>query len=116
MRILAGIAFLLLQGARKEVVVEKSEPLKGGGGLGTMGYPETSKEGPFLKKVNEKRVDFWSELKIPKPASMTRMDYGKDRTNPKWLELRKVAGDKAYAIKTSDAYYEERLGKRESPK
>ena len=236
------------QGApRKDVVIEKSEALPGGGGLGTTAYSPTEREGPFLKKVTEKPVEFWSDVKIPKPSDMTDaewakfleqeraekakakakseripqekyqlidqvgqvvgwfgilretsrddkagvtslllehkyfdgmidlhqqivslygagdftatlarketgipplalvrvygkvakdkngaptiaaehvrfwdwglfafMDYGKDKTNPKWQELRKIAGDKAYGSRPTAAYYEERLGKRES--
>ena len=43
------------------------------------------------------------------------MDYGKDKTEPAWVKLRTVPGDKAYELKPTTAYYEERLGKRESP-
>lgn len=53
------------------VPVEKFEPVKGGQGLGTKGYAPTKREAPFLKKVNEKPVAFWSDLKIPKPTNMT---------------------------------------------
>lgn len=42
------------------------------------------------------------------------MDYGKDRTNPKWQKLRSVPGSDAYSSRPTAAYYEERLGKRES--
>jgi hypothetical protein len=41
------------------------------------------------------------------------MDYGKDKSNPKWAALRKVAGDKSYSSRPTPAYYEELLGKRE---
>jgi hypothetical protein len=229
---------------KKDVVVEMSVPQKGGGDLGTCGYQATAKEGPFLKKVTEKAVAFWSDVKMPKADNMTDeewakfqkemqrekekekatkipedkyqlveqsgqyvgwfgivrvsatdeksgvttlllehkyfdglvdlhqqivslfgagdfsvslrkqktgipplallrvygkvakdkngapvvaaeyvrvwnwglfafMDYGKDKSNPKWVELRKTAKDKSYASNPTTAYYEELLGKRE---
>jgi hypothetical protein len=41
--------------------------------------------------------------------------YGKDASNPKWRELNKVALDDVYDPTPDDAYYEQRLGKREPP-
>ena len=48
--------------AKKDVTIEMSPPLKGGGGLGTASYSATAKEAPFLKKVTEKSVAFWSDV------------------------------------------------------
>jgi hypothetical protein len=229
---------------KKDIVVEMSVPQKAEGNLGTGGYPATAKEGPFLKKVTEKPVAFWSDLKIPRASNMSDeewakfqremqkekekekttkiaedkyvlaeqagqyvgwfgilresttdekagvttlllehkffdglvdlhqqivslygagdfsvtlrkqktgvpplalvrvygkvakdkngaptiaaeyvrvwnwglfafMDYGKDKSNPKWVELRKAGKDKAYSANPTTAYYEELLGKRE---
>jgi len=44
------------------------------------------------------------------------MNYGKDKGNPRWVQLRKVPADKAYNAVPTTPYYEERLGKRETPK
>ena len=41
------------------------------------------------------------------------MHYGKDKSNPKWVALRKVPAEKAYDSKPTPAYYESLLGKRE---
>jgi hypothetical protein len=43
----------------------------------------------------------------------TFMDYGKDKTNPKWLKLRKVNGRDAYDPRPDQKFYEDRLGIRE---
>ncbi|MCX5684253.1 MAG: hypothetical protein NT049_11280 [Planctomycetota bacterium] len=44
----------------------------------------------------------------------TFMDYGLDKTNPKWLKLRKVTDpDKVYSVRPTKEYYENLLGKRE---
>jgi hypothetical protein len=243
-RLFAPTSLPAQDAGRKDIVIEMSEPKKGGGDLGTTAYPATAKEAPFLKKVTEKPVSFWSDVKMPKAANMTDeewakflkdqqklkekekantipedkyqlaeqtgqyvgwfgivresstdektgvtslvvehkffdglvdlhqqvvslfgagdftvtvrkpktgipplalvrvygkvvkdkdgapalaadyvrvwnwglfafMNYGKDKTNPKWADLRKVAGDKAYSSNPTPAYYEERLGKRE---
>jgi len=40
------------------------------------------------------------------------MDYGKDKSNPIWTRLRKVAGEDAYSSRPTVDFYEERLGKR----
>src|SRR5437762_13819672 len=62
---------------KKETPVEMSQPLKDGGGLGTAGYEPTAKEAPFLKKVTEKPVAFWSDVKMPKPSNMTDEEWAK---------------------------------------
>jgi hypothetical protein len=41
------------------------------------------------------------------------MDYGKDKSNPKWVALRKVPGNKSYTSRPSSSYYESLLGARE---
>jgi hypothetical protein len=40
------------------------------------------------------------------------MDYGKDKSNPKWVSLRMLPEDKSYAAAPKDEYYESLLGKR----
>jgi hypothetical protein len=40
------------------------------------------------------------------------MDYGKDKSNPAWVKLRKVAGSDAYAARPTKEYYESLLGAR----
>jgi len=230
----------------KETPIERSEPLQGGGGLGTAGYAETKREAAYSKKITEKPVAFWTDVKLPKPANLSDeewakmqkemekareqekdktisndkyelkdqagryvgwfgivresawdekaktttlllehkyfdglvdlhqqivslygagdfrvavrrektgipplalvrvygkvsldkekrpsvaaeyirvwdwglfafMDYGKDKTDPRWVKLRSVPGDKAYDSSPTAAYYEERLGKRDAP-
>jgi hypothetical protein len=47
----------------------------------------------------------------------TFMDYGIDKTNPKWRAMRKVRGEDIYTPRPSEKYYQAVLGKREpSPK
>ena len=46
----------------------------------------------------------------------TFMDYGPDKTNPKWVKLRKVKGDDVYSPRPTRQFYEEILGKREADK
>jgi len=77
MTITVLLAALLLLQDSKGVVIEMSKPEKGGGGLGTAGYGETTKEAPFLKKVTEKDVAFWSDVKLPKPTNMTDEEWAK---------------------------------------
>jgi len=40
------------------------------------------------------------------------MGYGKDKSNAKWVGLRKVSGDEAYSSRPSASYYEGLLGSR----
>jgi len=42
----------------------------------------------------------------------TFMDYGPDKTNPKWVKLRKVKGDDVYSPRPTKEFYEATLGKR----
>lgn len=62
---------------RKEVVIEMSAPQDGGGGLGTGAYGPTDKEGPFQKKITEKPVAFWSNVKMPKPSNLSDEEWAK---------------------------------------
>jgi len=41
------------------------------------------------------------------------MNYGKDKSNPKWVELRKTPGEKSYSSRPDSSYYENLLGARE---
>ncbi len=77
MMLAALLSALVLAQDGKGVVVEMSQPRKGGGGLGTAGYESTEKEAPFLKKVTEKKVGFWSDVKMPKPDNMTDEEWAK---------------------------------------
>jgi hypothetical protein len=45
----------------------------------------------------------------------TFMDYGIDKTNPKWRALRHVDGPDVYAPRPTPEFYEKLLGKREPP-
>lgn len=72
-----GTLLPLQDGGKKETPVEMSQPLKGGGGLGTAAYGATAKEAPFLKKVTEKALLFWSDIKMPKPTNMTDEEWAK---------------------------------------
>jgi hypothetical protein len=40
------------------------------------------------------------------------MAYGTDKSNPKWVKLRKVSADEIYSSRPTNRYYEQRLGKR----
>jgi hypothetical protein len=42
----------------------------------------------------------------------TFMDYGKDKSNPAWVKLRKIDPDDVYDSRVSKEYYEARLGPR----
>ena len=42
----------------------------------------------------------------------TFMDYGKDKSNPKWVALRKVKPEDSYSSDPDRDYYEQRLGTR----
>jgi hypothetical protein len=88
--------------------VEMSQPLKGGGGLGTMAYPATAKETPFLKKVTEKPVAFWSELKMPKPDNMTEEEWAKfqkDQQKQKDKDKDKVIPEEKYRLAEQAGQY-----------
>jgi hypothetical protein len=74
MMLLAAMTLFSLQG---DAIIEQSQPLKGGRGLGTAAYGPTAKEGPFLKKVTEKEVTFHSDLQMPKPSNMTDEEWAK---------------------------------------
>jgi hypothetical protein len=43
----------------------------------------------------------------------TFMDYGIDKSNPKWVALRHVTSEQIYSSRPNLEYYEQRLGKRE---
>jgi hypothetical protein len=43
----------------------------------------------------------------------TFMDYGRDKSNPDWVKLRKVTGDDAYSPHPTTKFYIERLGTRD---
>ena len=40
------------------------------------------------------------------------MDYGKDKSNPKWVSLRTLPDDKSYSSNPDEAYYQSLLGPR----
>ncbi len=64
--------------ARSEsVVIEMSQPMRGGGGLGTMGYQATARETAFVKKITEKPVDLWSQVQMPKPSNVSEAEWAK---------------------------------------
>lgn len=44
----------------------------------------------------------------------TFMDYSIDKSNPKWVKLRTVSGERVYSSRPTKKYYEDRLGKRDS--
>src|SRR4029078_2703551 len=47
------------------------------GGLGTGGYQFTKGEADFLKKINEKPIDLWAKVKLPKPENMSETEWAK---------------------------------------
>jgi hypothetical protein len=68
-------------------------------------------DGKPLVTADYARVWDWGQF--------TFMSYGKDKTNPEWVKLRKVAVDKIYSSRPTPQFYEQRLGKRvaaEKPK
>jgi hypothetical protein len=59
----------------------------------------------------------WEHVRAWDWGQFTFMSYGKDKTNPQWVKLRKVAVDKIYSSRPNQKFYEQRLGKRvEAPK
>src|SRR5438477_12882897 len=75
--LLSGFPLSAQEPAKKDILIEMSDPQKGGGGLGTTEYQVREKEKPFLKKVTEKPVAFWSDVKMPKPTNMTDEEWAK---------------------------------------
>jgi len=50
---------------RRAVVIEFSKPMRGGRGLGTMGYPATEKESAFLEGMEKEDLNLWAGTKLP---------------------------------------------------
>ncbi|WP_193211922.1 hypothetical protein [Luteolibacter marinus] len=59
------------------VPIRPSPALESKGGTGTKGYVPFPDEEPFLKKVTEKEISLWPELKMPKPANMPEAEWKK---------------------------------------
>jgi len=94
------IVLLALGAALALQDIEMSPPLKGGKGLGTAGYTPTAKEAPFLKKVNEKHIQFSSDVELPKPSNLTDEEWAKMKK-----EMEKAA-EKEKAKSISDEKYQ----------
>ncbi len=70
------------------------------------GMVENGKEIPVTVDADFVRVFPWK--------TFTFLDcYGKDNSNPTWRKLCKVPLENIYDPYPNDAYYEQRLGKRE---
>jgi hypothetical protein len=69
-------------------------------------YGKVSKDKDGSASVAAEYVRVWDW------GFFTFMDYGKDKTNPKWLKLRKLDGEDAYSSRPDDAFYEKRIGTR----
>jgi hypothetical protein len=60
-----------------------------------------------VPEVNAEYVRVWDW------GLFTFMDYGVDKTNPKWRALRHVDGPEAYTSTPTPQFYENVLGRRE---
>ena len=67
----------IARSAPSEVIIEVSKPMRGGRGLGTMGYQATTQEVAFLKKITEEPVDLWSQVQMPKPSNVSEAEWAK---------------------------------------
>lgn len=72
-------------------------------------YGPVAKEEKGVPEVAAEFVRVWDW------GLFTFMDYGKDKTNEKWRQLRKVGGPDMYSSRPSRKFYEERLGLRTAP-
>jgi hypothetical protein len=88
--------------AGDKVIVEVSRPLRGGGGLGTMGYLHTEKEAPFLKKVNDESPPLWVNVRMP-PAVGEAKDPAKEKEEKK--RKSEEARAKAYSLIKQEGKY-----------
>jgi len=100
-KLLSCLAAMALQAG---VPIEKSEPMKGGQGLGTKGYEPTAKERPFHAKVKEKKIGFWADVKIPKPENMTEEEWAKFLKKNEKPDKDVVPQDKYQLIDEAGAY------------
>jgi len=71
-------------------------------------YGKASKGKDGLPTITSEYIRLWDW------GLFSFMDYGKDRTTPKWLKLRKLSGKRAYSSRPTKKFYEERLGTRKS--
>ncbi len=56
------------EGQEGKSIIEVSKPMPGGRGLGTMAYRPTAREIPFLRRVEEKPINFWAGTPMPPPV------------------------------------------------
>lgn len=72
-------------------------------------YGKVGKEEKEIPEVVPEYVRVWDW------GLFTFMDYGTDKSNPKWVKLRKVTGDDVYKPYPNEKFYEDRLGPRPKP-
>lgn len=73
-------------------------------------YGMVVKEKNGIPEVRPEYIRVWNW------GLFTFMEYGKDKSNPKWLKLRKLHKKRVYSSIPDQKYYEDRLGKKESDK
>jgi hypothetical protein len=69
-------------------------------------YGKVSKEKDGTLRIAAEFVRVWDW------GLFAFMDYGKDKSNAKWVSLRSLADDKTYSSNPDDAYYQGLLGPR----
>ena len=72
-------------------------------------YGKASADKSGTVSVDAKYVRLWDW------GLFTFMDYGKDKSNPEWVKLRKVDADNIYSRKLDEEFYQTRLGERPKP-
>ena len=72
-------------------------------------YGKVAREEKGIPEVAPEYVRVWDW------GLFTFMDYGKDKSNPQWVKLRKVTGPDVYSPRPTKKFYEDRLGPREPP-
>jgi hypothetical protein len=69
-------------------------------------YGKVTKEDGTVPTVAADYVRLWDW------GLFTFMDYGKDKSNPKWVAARQIKSENAYSSAPDREYYEKLLGKR----
>ena len=92
----AGDFIALLYGDGFEIPLFDLVRVYGTVEMGTDGLPEV--------RADYIRVWDWGRF--------TFMTYGKDKSNPRWVKLRRVPGPDAYSSRPTRRFYENRLGPR----
>ena len=63
--------------SEEAIPIRQSTTIQGGKGLGTRVYTPLEDEAPFCKKITEKQIDLWADVKMPKPSSSSEEEWKK---------------------------------------